>query len=256
MTMQGRNIYVVGSINIDFVIPVQRAPAPGETVSGGDLVLVPGGKGANQACAAGKLSAGRQSGVEKVWMVGQVGNDAFAPLLTESLRQANVDTSLVRSVDGASGCASIYVTPQGENSIVISPGANAKVDPDFALSRLDRLTKKDIVLLQLEIPIETVTAIAQFAAERQAIVILDPAPARSLPSSLLSSVDYLTPNETEARALLIEGPKENEVWATLASALLQLGTKSVILKLGRERLLSPHQAIRWRACAAISGHPC
>ncbi|MGH9610355.1 MAG: PfkB family carbohydrate kinase, partial [Bryobacteraceae bacterium] len=129
-------IIVVGSLNIDFVLAVDRLPSAGETLRGGDLALVPGGKGANQACAAGRLAG-------SAVMIGQVGRDPFAPLLIESLQQANVDTHSIGISDTPTGCASIYVTAAGQNSIVISAGANATLDPQTAIARLGDLSRDD-----------------------------------------------------------------------------------------------------------------
>lgn len=226
--MEPKRIYAVGSLNIDLVIQMERLARPGETLSGSDLVLIPGGKGANQACAAAKLGG-------KTTMIGQVGSDAFADPLLSSLRSAGVDTSGVSRVDCSTGAACISVLPSGENAIVISPGANARVTPEFALSRLQNLGAGDIVLLQLEIPIATVQAVAAHARQRGATAILDPAPARPLSSELLTQITYLTPNESEAWQLLGRSGSsiQNEVEAhEVATQLRTLGPASVILKLG------------------------
>ena len=161
-------------------------------------------------------------------MIGQVGSDAFADPLLSSLRGAGVDTSGIGRADCSTGAACISVLPNGENAIVISPGANARVTPEFALSRLQELRAGDIVLLQLEIPMVTVQAVAAYARERGAITILDPAPARTLPAELLAQVSYLTPNESEACVLLGHAAEAREV----ATQLRALGHASVILKLG------------------------
>jgi ribokinase len=221
-------IAVVGSANMDIVIAVDRLPRAGETVAGGNMALFPGGKGANQACAAGKLGAG-------VSFIAQVGSDPFGAALLCSLRQAGVDTDHVGASDCASGCAAIYVLPGGENSIVISPGANATLDPETALSRLEALDSAGFVLLQLEIPVETVEAVAAWAKSHGVTTILDPAPARPLSGSLLRHIDFLTPNQSEA-AVLLGTPS----WAICdlaaaeeaAAGLLALGPSAVVMKLG------------------------
>ncbi|HEX7362656.1 MAG TPA: ribokinase [Bryobacteraceae bacterium] len=221
-------IIVVGSLNIDFVLAVDRLPSAGETLRGGDLALVPGGKGANQACAAGRLAG-------SAVMIGQVGRDPFAPLLVESLRQANVDTHSIGISDTPTGCASIYVTTAGQNSIVISAGANATLDPQTAIAKLGDLSPDDVVLLQLEIPMETVEAVADHAHGIGARVILDPAPSRALPPPLLRHIDFLTPNQLEAADLLgwRSGSLDNGIGAdSAASEILSLGVQGVILKLG------------------------
>ena len=226
--MSQPRVFVVGSANIDLVMEVAATPLPGQTVAGGDLHFIPGGKGANQVCAAAKMGAA-------AFMVGQVGSDPFGEVLLQSLRLAGVETSRVGCSHGPSGCASIYVLPGGENCIVISPGANASLRPEIALSRLQDLTAADYVLLQLEIPLETVEAVLRYSRRAGATTILDPAPARELPASLLELVDYLTPNQTEASVLT---GRPGEAIADLAEVeaagarLLARGSANVILKLG------------------------
>lgn len=227
--MVAKQIFVVGSLNIDLVTRMDRLPRAGETISGGDLMLFPGGKGANQVCAAARLGAGAA-------MIGQIGADPFGDYLLDSLRRAGVDTGGVGRSAGATGAACISVLPDGENAIVISPGANATLTPDIALPRLAPLRSGDLVLLQLEVPLATVEAVLAHAAGRGAISILDPAPAQPLPRELLRRVDYLTPNQSEAAFLLgqPESALDNDQdAAAAASGLLELGPKAVILKLGR-----------------------
>ncbi len=227
MDQQGR-IVVIGSTNTDVVMHVDRLPRPGETITGGDMALFAGGKGANQACAAGKLGG-------SVTFIGQVGSDPFGAVLLANLRQAGVDTACVGITGRASGCASIYVLAGGEKAIVISPGANATLDPETALSRLDGLEDVDLVLLQLEIPIETVDAVLSWARSRGARTALDPAPARPLAASLLCKVDFLTPNQSEAAALLGEPSWEIRSFIDAeeaATGLLALAPAAVVMKLG------------------------
>jgi ribokinase len=225
--MQSNTIYVVGSLNVDLVTRTERLPRAGETVRGGDLMLIPGGKGANQVCAAAKLGG-------QARMIGQVGGDAFADLLLDSLRIAGADTSGVGRSDGATGSATICVMPNGENAIVISPGANARLTPALALSRLSDLARGDLLLVQLETPLDTVEAVLAYAASRGAISILDPAPAQPLSRELLAHVAYLTPNQSEAALLLGEvGPEMDLNQASLiAQRVIALGPKSAVLKLG------------------------
>jgi ribokinase len=223
------HIWVVGSANMDLVLPVGRIPRAGETISGGDLALIPGGKGANQACAAGRLGAA-------VSMIAQVGEDAFGSALIRSLEAAGVDAAGVGRASLPTGCALIYVLPDGENSIVLSPGANAALDAATATARLGGLAPGDFVLLQLEIPLETVGAVAHAARTAGATTVLDPAPGRSLPPSLLRLMDYITPNQTEAAVLL--GEPGNEIRgvseaADAAAKLAQLSGAAIAIKLGR-----------------------
>lgn len=224
-------IFVVGSANMDLVLRVPRLPLAGETLTGSDLELIPGGKGANQACAAAR------SGGE-VYFVGCTGSDNFGPQLIRSLTDAGVNVTRMRTSPEATGCASIYVQPDGQNSIVISPGANAHVHADHVRAALCDLTPHDFVLLQLEIPFETVQFTLELATRVGAATILDPAPGRKLSENTLRFVRILTPNQTEAAVLLgIEGfaPKQDDrELAQLGSEALRLGPESVIFKLGEE----------------------
>lgn len=212
-------ICVVGSANLDIVVPVARHPGPGETVMGEDHSLIPGGKGANQAVAAARLGA-------TVSFIGAVGNDAAGQQLTESLQSAGVDTTHLREVAGSpSGIALIAVGTAGEhagdNAIVVSPGANATVSADQMDSSAAVVADAAVVLLQLEVPIGAVTAAAHHAS---GTVILNPAPAAELPTELLAEVDILIPNETEL-ALLGTGD-------TPEDRARSLGVGAVVVTLG------------------------
>lgn len=221
-------IVVIGSLNADLVQNVDRLPRPGETIVGGNLQTFSGGKGANQAFAAGRMGA-------RVSMIGQVGNDGLASLLMQSLQSAGVHTGSVGEADLSTGAAVILVLPDGENLIVISPGANATVTPALAAQRLSGLREGSYLLSQLEIPIESVQESLAVAKARGAVTILDPAPARELPHELLRNVDFLTPNETETQTLLGEPGLQMDVDSDLERAarkILALGPRSVILKLG------------------------
>ena len=222
-------IFVLGSLNADLVVDVPRPVQPGETLTGGELTIFPGGKGGNQAAAAARL------GAEAV-MVGQVGRDTFGDFLLDRQRDAGVMTTGVGRCDRASGVALISVFPDGENSIVISPGANAAVTPRLVRERLAGLEAGDFLLCQLEIPLDAVEAGLRLARDRGAVTLLDPAPARPLAPELLALVDYLTPNQTEAAILLDEpGLETGQVEQALAAAsrLRASGTRNVVLKLGR-----------------------
>lgn len=222
-----RKIVVVGSANMDMVIGLDRLPGEGETITGNDLRLFPGGKGANQACAAGRLGG-------TVSMIGQVGEDAFGSALVDSLSAANVGVAGIGRSNRSTGCASIYVMPDGENTIVISPGANATLDPETAVQRL-HVDEGDIVLCQLETPLDTVEAVLARAKERGAVTILDPAPAVALPASLLCKVDFVTPNQTEAGVLLNDRDLEIDGFGRArdaAARLIDLGPAAVVMKLG------------------------
>lgn len=224
-------LVVVGSLNMDFVVSVGRLPVPGETVLGRDFRMIPGGKGANQACAAGRLSAG---GVA-VRLIGRVGYDVFADHLKASLAAAGVDVSAVSATKSQpTGVALIWVDQQGQNSIVVASGAN------YALAAADVEAMRKVfqgaslALFQLETPLDTVAAALALARAEGLRTMLDPAPAQPLPTELLACVDILTPNENEALMLLGRPPARvsREEAPSLAEALRSLGARSVVLKLG------------------------
>ena len=249
---------VVGSLNMDFVVSVDRLPAPGETVLGRDFRTIPGGKGANQACAAGRLGA---AGVD-VRMIGRVGYDVFADHLKASLSAAGVDTSAVFATRSqATGVALIWVDRAGQNSIVVASGANhalAAADVE-AMRRTFHGAK--LALFQLESPLDTVAAALALAREEGLLTVLDPAPAHRLAPALLALVDLLTPNETEA-LLLLGRPAARVTLAQapeLARALLLMGPRAVVLKLGdqgcfyaggREQIHVPAFAVEARDATA------
>jgi ribokinase len=229
--MKNAAIVVVGSLNMDFVVTVGHLPAPGETVLGRDFQMFPGGKGANQACAAGKLGAASMA----VRMIGRVGYDVFADHLKASLAAAGVDVSAVHaSRSEATGVALIWLDRKGQNSIVVASGAN------HALAAADVEAMRPVfrgashALFQLETPLDTVAAALALAREEGLATILDPAPAQPLSAALLARVDILTPNETEALMLLGRPVARVSVddAPALAEALLALGPRAVILKLG------------------------
>jgi ribokinase len=220
------DILVIGSINADLVVRAPHFPAPGETLQGSDLVTVPGGKGANQAVAAARLGA-------SVAMLGRVGNDNFGSLLLDSLQQNHVDITLAtKDENSASGTAIIVVDAHGQNSIVLSPGANGKVSKeDVQKSGADFYGAK-IILLQHEIPFETVTFAAELASEKKIIVILNPAPAREVPDELLKKIDFIIPNETELGFLTKQIISDVKSAEAAARSLVQRGAKNVIVTLG------------------------
>ncbi len=225
-------ITVVGSLNMDFVAQVANLPMPGETVLGHGFQTISGGKGANQACAAGKLGG-------RTRMVGRVGADVFGVQLRESLRVAGVNVDAVLATpDTPSGVALIFVQTAGQNQIVVASGANMRLVPSDVETALAEI-EGGYVLLQLESPLDTVEAVARIARRRGATVILDPAPVCHLSAALLACVDLLTPNETEANALL--GRRESSVSLeeapSVARALLELGVGTVVLKLGEKGAL-------------------
>lgn len=182
---------VVGSINMDMIITSERIPAKGETIKGNDITYIPGGKGANQAVAAARLGA-------EVVMFGCVGRDENGKLLIENLKKEGITTDYIQVVDSApTGLALITVAEQ-DNCIIVVGGANNMVDTDY----IDRITKEllacDMVLLQHEIPQETVEYVIMFCYKHKIKVILNPAPAMPVSKEIIDMIDYLTPNEHEA----------------------------------------------------------
>jgi ribokinase len=224
-------VVVVGSLNMDFVVRVRHLPGPGQTVLGTDFRLVPGGKGANQACAAGRLSGGRVP----VRMAGRVGDDVFAGQLKGSLAAAGVDVSAVEAAaDAPTGVALIWVDDAGQNSIVVASGANHRFPPAETARLEGAFRGAAFVLFQLETPLDTVAAALKLARGAGARTMLDPAPAQPLPSEMLGLVDILTPNESEALILLGRPPGRVtfEDAPQLAASLRALGPNAVVLKLG------------------------
>lgn len=222
------DVLVVGSLNADLVVKSPRFPQPGETISGEDLQIIPGGKGANQAVAAARQGV-------KTAMLGRVGSDSFAPFLVDNLKSNQVDTSHVTVDSSATGTAIIVVDANGQNSIVLSPGANGNVSPVDVDSA--SFSNSKLLLLQLEIPTLTVLHAAQQARANGLTVILNPAPAKALPAELISSVDILIPNESELS--LLTGLPVNDVASAekAAKEILKQGVKTVIVTLGSKGAL-------------------
>ncbi len=220
---------------MDFVVQVERLPAPGHTVLGRDFRMIPGGKGANQACAAGKLARAM-----RVCMVGRVGHDPFADHLKASLAAAGVDVSAVHATHSQpTGIALISVERAGQNSIVVAGGANGELSPADIESVRGVYLASAVALFQLETPLDTVAAALQHAREAGATTVLDPAPARELPAALLALVDVLTPNESEACILLGRQPSRVGFAEAreMAAALRKLGARAVVVKLGDQGCL-------------------
>lgn len=231
-----KRLVVVGSINMDYVLNVPHMPQSGETLLSKTLELLPGGKGANQAVAAGRLGA-------DVTMLGAVGGDGAGAALCESLRSAGVDISRLRHVaEEPTGSAFICVDAAGNNQIVVAQGANRAVDVPYLQENDDILQRSDILVLQLEIPPETVLYAAKRAKELGKTVVLDPAPARrDIPGSLYPCIDFLKPNEGEAA--LLAGVPEGDPEA--AAGILQgKGVKNVLVTLGGNGALLRDEAGR------------
>ena len=226
-------IAVVGSINMDCVLKVPRLPVSGETLIGEEYQLFPGGKGANQAVGAVRLGA-------EVAMIGCVGDDPAGSQLREGLANEGVSTTHVRSVAGmTSGMAMITLTGTGQNTIVLAPGANMHVSREQVNAAREILESCDVLLLQLEIPVEIVELSAGIAGNGPCRVILNPAPARDIGSEVLELADYLVPNEVEA-AILTGHEVKDETSAERAARVLQNMSNGAVIAMtlgGRGALL-------------------
>jgi len=222
-------IVVVGSSNTDMVVSSPTLPRPGETVLGGEFLLAAGGKGANQAVAAARAGG-------DVTFVGCVGDDVFGEKATRGFRSEGIHTEFVRIEPGcASGVALIMVGPGGENIISVAPGANARLTPGDVEKASHVIASAHCLLLQLEVPLETVARALEIAREHGVLTILNPAPALKLPRELLKLVDVLTPNRTEVAGVL--GWDRTSDVRKAAAALRKAGVRDVIITLGSEGAL-------------------
>lgn len=213
-------IVVVGSINMDYVLKTEALPKLGETLSAKFFTTVFGGKGANQAVAAARLGA-------EVIMIGAVGSDSIGVELKDNLAHENINVTGVHAVDGASGVAMINVADNGDNTIVVYPGANAQLDTKWVKHHEALIKSADCLMVQLEVPIDTVMEAVKIASENGVKVIFNPAPAKPFPDEIFQYVDIITPNETELMKIsgkedIVEGARE----------LITRGANSVVVTLG------------------------
>lgn len=222
-----KKILVVGSSNVDFVIGVNDMPKTGETIRGRSFANVPGGKGANQACACGKLGGG-------CTFLSCVGTDGMGDLLLDSLKSANVDISAVdRRSDTPTGMAFIMVDHTGDNSIVVVSGANGKCGSAFFDSHAEQINRADIVLVQLETPAEDIYALLKQAKTAGKVTILNPAPAPdSIRDDVLAAVDWITPNETELSRITGMPTDSLDEISAAAEVLLNRGVGNVLVTIG------------------------
>ena len=219
-------IVVVGSSNTDMIIQAPRIPRPGETILGGEFSMAAGGKGANQAVAAARAGG-------RVTFVARVGRDMFGENAVKGFIGDGIDvTHVIQDSAAPSGVALIFVATDGENSIGVASGANGRLSPQDVRNAADAIGSADVVIMQLETPMETIQAAAEMAASRGVRVVLNPAPAQTLSDALLKHVSVLTPNETEAE--LLTGIKvEDDATAARAAAVLRgRGVGLVIVTLG------------------------
>lgn len=238
-TNAAARIAVCGSINIDLVLRTERLPAPGETRLARSLSEIPGGKGANQAVAIARL------GME-VSMLGAIGDDGFATALLQGLQGNGVDTRSVLVSPGASGVAVVAVDDFGQNSILVVPGANGRVGPDAMDGWEPVLKECDWLVLQLEIPLETVRYAIDIARRLEKQILLNPAPAPMALDASFLQVDLFCPNQTEAESILNTKIVSREDGLSAASALLQRGSKAVVITLGGEgAVIGDSEGVEW-----------
>jgi ribokinase len=233
------DVFVLGSINQDFVLKVERRPNPGETVTNAELSTHNGGKGANQAAAAALLGA-------SVTILGRVGDDEFGEPLVRALEDKGIDTSLVeRATDASTGAAFITVTPDGENAITVAPGANRSLTPEDVEAAADAIGNSRVLVAQMEIPVESVLRAVEVAAERGTRALVNLAPVLEVPRGLLEVLDPLVVNEHEAAFLL--GSKVEGVEGALSAApkLLSLGPRSAVITVGEDgAVLAEDESVR------------
>ena len=221
-------IVVVGSLNMDLVVKIPRIPSPGETLLGGEFKTHPGGKGANQAVAAARMGG-------EVYMVGCTGDDAFGRELRSTLEKDGINTSGVFvHPTAATGVALIQVDSQGRNSIAVAPGANYKLTDSDVKNAFEKIGHFDILVVQFEIPMETVYAAVKLGAQTGARIIVNPAPAQVLPPDVLSLVDYLIPNEFELATILKKSGMTKEDIHENVSQIRAFGCKNCIVTLGKD----------------------
>jgi ribokinase len=224
--MDPPTVLVVGSANVDLVVTVSRCPKAGESLIGTSFKTVAGGKGANQAVAAARLGA-------RAFFAGCVGDDAFGEMQRRTLSEACVDTTHLKTHSSQpTGTAIIYVAATGQNSIVVVPSANYGVTPDDVRSLRPLFDRLDCVLLQLEIPLETVEATLDLARETHVTSILDAGPAQKVPAEIVRKADLVSPNETEAEAMTGISVQSIEDACFAAERLREMGAREVVLKLG------------------------
>ncbi len=225
------SVCVIGSANVDYTVALPRLPRPGETVSGGSLLVDMGGKGANQAVAARRLGA-------DVAMVAAVGTDGAGEAVAEHLKRLGIDTGgLVRPDGAATGTALIFVDAEGRNQIGVAPGANHRLTVDMVAPHAGLIAAADVVVCQLEIPVPVVHWALAEARRHGVVTVLNPAPVRALDDALLALADYLTPNEGEAGALTGAEVADPESARRAAAALIARGAGTVVVTLGAQGAL-------------------
>lgn len=220
-----KKVVVVGSINMDLVTMCQRVPEAGETIFGEKFFQVPGGKGANQGVAIGKLGT-------EVTMLGKVGNDSFGNDLINSMKNSGVNTDYIERSESSTGIAKIIVEGNGQNRILVVSGANMDVDKNYIDRHIDVIKEADIIVTQLELPLPTVEYALEKAKEFGKITILNPAPAAPLSEKMIKSSDIIIPNETELSMITKMATDTEEEIKAACEKLLAKGVKELIVTLG------------------------
>lgn len=224
--MEAKKLVILGSVNADHILNVAHFPLPGETISGNQFQMVFGGKGANQAVAAGRCGA-------NISFLACLGNDDIGKKAKAQLMTDNIDTKSIELIDDvATGVALIFVNQQGENVIGIHAGANGRLDTSYVQRHGNIIKEADALLMQLESPLDSVLKAAEIAKQENVQVILNPAPAQELPDELLSLVDIITPNETETEYLTGIKVVDDESAQQAADVLHNKGIKTVLITLG------------------------
>ena len=236
--MSKQNIIVVGSSNTDMIIRLDHIPRPGETILGGEFFSSAGGKGANQA-----VSAARAGG--KVIFIARVGLDMFGDKAVAGFKKEGINTdNILRDTSSPSGVALIFVARDGENSIAVAGGANGNLSPEDVINAGELFSDARMLVMQLETPLDTVQKAADLAVTSGVLVILNPAPARSLPDELLRNISIITPNETEAELLTGIKVDDNDSASKAADILLARGVETVIITLGSRGAFIAGEGIR------------
>jgi len=235
-------IFVIGSSNTDMVVKTERLPLPGETRLGGTFFMNAGGKGANQAVAAARLGG-------RVTLVTKLGNDIFGKQTLEGFKKENIDTRYVFFDESvASGTALIIVDKEGENSIVVAPGANANLLP-ADIQKVKNIGEAAVLLMQLEIPMETIAFVADLAKSNHQKLIINPAPAQKLEDEFLNGLFLITPNETEAFLLTGIQVVDRETASAAASVFLNKGVQHVIITMGRQGVYFQNNNLKLKVAA-------
>lgn len=223
-------VTVVGSMNMDLVVNADEIPKIGETVLGKELLQIPGGKGANQGVAIAKLN-------NNITFLGKVGKDGFGDELLKSMKDSGVNIEHIERTEVSTGIAVINVDKEGNNNIVVIPGANGEVDKEYLSRHISAFEKADIVVFQLEIPLETVKEGLKISKELGNITILNPAPAMDLDDEIIENIDILIPNEHELERLSKIKVMDEESMIKAANILLNKGIKEIIVTLGSKGVL-------------------